>query len=320
MNSRELVTKTIKGENPGRTPVYGWVEANLGERISAEFGSVSSFEDYYEYDLAHIFGGPSPYPKEISDLKEKGVEVTPEALLSYPMNSPDNMGDYADIIEKLKFHQSRDRFCYMQTNGIFECLNGPFGIENHLAYLAEYPGQLKEAYSRQADWSRRFALNVLELGMDMAHISDDWGAQKSLMFSPAMWREMIYPCHKLIVDSVKAAGGFVSLHSDGCNLQVTDGIAELGYDLFHPWQESAGMSYDLYLQKYRHSFAIMGGLCIQTLLGFGDYGRLEREIKRVFGLLKGERWVCCTTHYVQEHCSIDELKFAYDLVVKLARG
>ena len=26
-------------------------------------------------------------------------------------------------------------------------------------------------------------------------------------------------------------------------------VAELGYDFIHPWQESAGMPYDLYLQK-----------------------------------------------------------------------
>lgn len=319
MTSRELVARTIRGENPGRTPVYGWVEENLRERISAEFGSVRNFEDHYEYDMAHIFGGPDPYPKEIAALRDAGEEITPAVLLSYPLASPDDMTCYEDIKKALAFHRSRDRFCYMQTNGIFECLNNPFGIENHLAYMAMYPDHIAEAYRRQAEWSRRFALNVLELGMDMVHISDDWGAQNALMFSPAMWRGLIYDNHKLIIDAVKGAGGFVSLHSDGCITPVLEGVRELGYDLLHPWQESAGMSYGLYLDNYRNDFAIMGGLCIQTLLGFGDYGRLEREIRRVFGLLKGARWICCTTHYVQEHCTLDELKFAYDLVVKLAR-
>ena len=79
------------------------------------------------------------------------------------------------------------------------------------------------------------------------------------------------------------------------------------------------MSYDLYLNKYADKFAILGGICIQTTLGFGDYDRLEKEIRRVFGLLKGKRWICCTTHFVQDHCSLDELEFAYDLITKLAR-
>jgi uroporphyrinogen decarboxylase len=96
-------------------------------------------------------------------------------------------------------------------------------------------------------------------------------------------------------------------------------LSDLGFDILHPWQESAGMSYDTYLSKYSDDFGIMGGLCVQSTLGFGDYDNLRSEIERVFSLLKGRRWLFCTTHFVQDHCSIDELVYAYDLVVKLAR-
>lgn len=88
----------------------------------------------------------------------------------------------------------------MQTNGIFEALNGPFGIEDHLCWMAMYPDELKEVYARQAQWNRKFAEHCIELGVDMVHISDDWGAQKSLMFSTEMWRDMIYPNHKVTAD------------------------------------------------------------------------------------------------------------------------
>ena len=67
-------------------------------------------------------------------------------------------------------------------------------------------------------------------------------------------------------------------------------------------------------------FTILGGVCIQSTLGFGKMEYLEQEIRRVFSLLKGKRWIACTTHYVQDHCSIEELKFAYDLILKLAKG
>ena len=45
----------------------------------------------------------------------------------------------------------------------------------------------------------------------------------------------------------------------------------------------------------------------------------EAEIRRVFGLLRGKRWICCTTHFVQKHCSVADLAFAYDLICRLAR-
>lgn len=321
MKSYELVSKVIKGESVNRTPVYGWVRKNLSNQLTESFGSVENFEDKYEFDMAHIFGGPSPYNKsEIEELRSKGTEITPEVLLSIPLNDVNDMSAYNNVIKNLDFYKKqRERFCYMQTPGILECLSVPFGIENHLCYLALYPDELKEVYTRQAEWNKQFASNIIDLGMDMIHVSDDWGAQRSLMFSYDMYKEMIYPYHKVTTDYVKSRGAFLSLHSDGCIANVVDDIVELGYDVLHPWQEAAGMSYDLYLEKYQDKLTILGGVCIQTTLGFGNYENLESEIKRVFNTLKGKRWLCCTTHFVQDHCSIDELVFAYDLITKLAR-
>ena len=321
MTSRELVTRTIRGENPGRTPVYGWVSINLKDELTEVFGSVENFEDKYAFDMAHIFGGPSPHDGiRIRDLRRQKVEITPEVYLSIPLMPVDRTEDYAKVVQALEHHgKQRDRFCYIQTPGIFECLNGVFGIENHLMYLALYPEALKEVYRRQALWNADFADRMIDLGMDMVHVSDDWGAQRGLMFSRDMWEELIYPYHKIIADRVKARGSFLSLHSDGCIVPALEGVVSLGYDVVHPWQEAAGMPYDLYLEKYSDKFALLGGLCIQSTLGFGDYERLEHEIRRVFRLLKGKRWMFCTTHFVQKHCSIEELCFAYDLVVRLAR-
>ena len=318
MTSRELVIKTMKGENPGRTPVYGWVSANLSEQISEAYGSVATFEDKYEFDMAHIFGGPSPFKKCLEPLREQGVEITPEMLLDIEFDSIDSERAYEDVKRSVAHHRQRDRFCYMQTNGIFEAMNGVFGIENHLLYMALYPDELMEVYEKLAEWNVKNAHHLIDLGLDGIHVSDDWGAQKSLMFSPTMHREMIFPFHQKMVSAYKKRNVLVSLHSDGCVTPALDSIAELGYDFIHPWQENCHMPYPLYLEKYQDKFGILGGVCIQSTLGFGNYERLESEIRRVFSLLKGKRWACCTTHFVQDHCSIEELAFAYDLIRKLA--
>jgi uroporphyrinogen decarboxylase len=100
---------------------------------------------------------------------------------------------------------------------------------------------------------------------------------------------------------------------------VLDGIVKLGYDVVHPWQESAGMDYGLYQRTYADNFVLMGGLDVQTTIGFGDLPRLEREIRRVIGLFARGGMLYCTSHFVQDHCSIEELTFAFDLVYSLVR-
>lgn len=321
MNSTERVRRTILGQETDRQPIYGWVSANLSSEITAAYGSVAAFEDKYEYDAAHLFAGPGAFRGDVIDrLRRENEELTPDLLVDEDIfTDPDVDGYYDSVSNVLAFHKQRDRFCYIQTPGFFEQFNGIFGIENQLLYLAMYPDELGELYRRQAQWIVKFADHCIDRGVDMIHISDDWGAQKDLLFSPKLWQELIYPNMKTVTDHVHERGCFVSLHSDGCVAKVTDGIADLGFDVVHPWQESAGMSYDLWLDRYSDRFAILGGICVQSAIGILPRERLEEEIRRVFGLLKGKRWICCTTHYVQNHCTIEDLAFAYDLIYKLAR-
>ncbi|MBO4407528.1 MAG: hypothetical protein J5849_07480 [Clostridia bacterium] len=320
MNSTERVRSVILGKPVDRQPIYGWVSANLEDELTAAYGSVAAFEDKYEFDMSHIFGGPGAFRSEVLDrVKAENEEMTPDLLLDEELfTDPDKAEDYLSVRDSIAFHKERGRFCYVQTPGFFEQFNGVFGIENQLLYLAMYPDELDELYRRQAEWTVRFAGHCIDLGADMIHISDDWGAQRDLLFHPRLWREIICPHMKRVVDYVHSRGCFCSLHSDGCIAKVTDGVAELGLDLVHPWQESAGMSYDLYLEKYQDKFALLGGICIQTALGILGREELEKEIRRVFGLLRGKRWICCTTHFVQSHCSMEDLTFAFDLIRKLA--
>lgn len=321
MNSTERVRNAILGGSVDRQPIYGWVSANLSREITAAFGSVEAFEDHYEFDMAHLFGGPSAFRWDlIARLRAENDELTPDLLLEEELfTSPDNLADYEGIRHVLLHHKARGRFCYIQTPGFFEQFNDLFGIENQLLYLAMYPDELGELYRRQAEWTVRFADHCIDLGVDMIHISDDWGAQKDLLFSPRLWEEIVYPHMKRVVDHVHSRGVLCSLHSDGCIAKVADGIARLGLDCVHPWQESAGMSYDLYLERYADRFAILGGVCVQSAIGILPRNELEAEIRRIFGKLKGKRWICCTTHFVQNHCSIEDLTFAYDLIYRLAR-
>lgn len=321
MNSTERVTSVILGKPVDRQPIYGWVAANLEQPITEAFGSVAAFEDKYEFDMAHIFGGPAVYNEKLLErLRAENEELTPDLLLDEELFlSPDNHDDYKNIEDAIKFHKERGRFCYVQTPGFFEPFNGVFGIENHLLYLAMYPEELNELYRRQAEWTLRFIDHCVECGADMIHFSDDWGSQNSLLFNPKLWWSIIFPHMKKVVDYAHSKGVFASLHSDGCVASVADGLVEIGFDVVHPWQENAGMGHDLYLEKYADKFAILGGICVQSAIGLLPQKELGDEIRRVFGNLRGKRWICCTSHFVQDHCTIEDLTFAYDLIYKLAR-
>ena len=322
MLPRERVIQVINHQKPDRIPIYGWLRANVGQQISEEFGSVEAFEDRYEFDYAHIFGGPGSYPGDVIGQlrRDLGGTIDPKALRVIPMSDPNDIVSYQSIIDQVRHHkEQRGRFVYVQTPGIFEALNGIFGIENHLCYLVQFEDHLHHIYQRQAEWNKAFANNCIDLGVDMIHVSDDWGGQTTLMFSPSIWWDLIYPYHKITCDSVLCRDTYLSFHSDGNISSVIDGVIKLGYQVVHPYQESAGMDLYEYKSKYTNSFTVMGGLDIQTTLGFGKLDFLRAEIERVLRLFADGGMLFCTSHFVQAHCTVDELTFAYDTVYELCR-
>ena len=322
MLPRERVIKVINHEKPDRIPIYGWVRANLEKQISEAFGSVEAFEDKYEFDLAHLFGGPKAYSgEEIKMLREEhGGKIEPKILLEVSMSDPNDADAYKSIIDQIQYYKNeKGRFVYVQTPGIFEALNGVFGMENHLAYLLLFEDDLHKVYRRQAEWNGVFANNCIDLGVDMIHVSDDWGGQNGLLFNPETWWKLIHPYHKLTCETVMARGAHLSLHSDGNISAVIDGVIDLGYQVVHPYQESAGMDLQEFKDRHIDSFVIMGGLDVQTTLGFGNLDFLEAEIKRIFQMFSDGGLLFCTSHFVQEHCTIEELTFAYDKIYEFCR-
>lgn len=322
MISRERVIAVINHKRPDRVPIYGWVKANLSGIIEEAFGSVENFEDKYEFDFSHLFAVPPCYaPESLENLREQlGHPITPPDLLELPMTDVNDLNKWKGLLDEIRHHkEQRGRFVYVQTPGIFEALNTPFQIENHLCYMIQYEKELHEVYRRQAEWNRDFANNSIDLGVDMVHVSDDWGSQNGLLFSPKMWWEMIYPYHKIVADTVKGRNCFLSLHSDGNVNAIIDGMMKLGFDVVHPWQESAGMSLKEFKRKYRKNFTVMGGLDVQTTIGFGKTDFLVSEIERVLTMFKTGGLLFCTTHYIQDHCSLEELVLAFDTAYELTR-
>ena len=82
MTSTERVRDTILGRPTDRQPIYGWVSANLTDELNEAYGSVAAFEDKYEFDAAHIFGGPGSFRGEVFDrLRTENEDMTPDLLV-----------------------------------------------------------------------------------------------------------------------------------------------------------------------------------------------------------------------------------------------
>ena len=97
MTGYERVKRVITGKDYDRQPMYGWVWGNLGGEITEHWGSVAAFEDKYEFDIAHLFGGPYCFKEDVvrTAAPLESEDLTPDLLVDLPIFSDPNNLDYS---------------------------------------------------------------------------------------------------------------------------------------------------------------------------------------------------------------------------------
>lgn len=110
------------------------------------------------------------------------------------------------------------------------------GMQNLLTAMADAPEQVEALFARLGAFELGIAREYLRLGVEAAWISDDYGMNAALMFSPQMWRRFIRPHLKRVVDCYHEAGAIVILHSCGNVTRLIDEFLDVGIDVLDPLQ------------------------------------------------------------------------------------
>ena len=317
MTSKELVIKTIKGENPGRTPVYGWVEANLSDVISKKYGSVRNFEDHYQFDMSHIFGGPGCLNPEVAKLRDAGEEITPEVLLSYPLPDPNDMSQYQNIVEQLDFHHQRDRFCYLQSNGIFECLNDPFGIENHLYAFYDYPELMHRMNRELTDFHLKCLEKLLPVFQpEYMTFAEDMSYNHGPMLSKELFDEFMLPYYRQVVPVLRENGVKVLIDTDGNVEPLIPWFQEAGIQGVLPLERQAGVDVNRIRENYPE-WLMIGGYD-KTIMHLGE-GAMRREFERLLPAMRSGRYVPSVDHQTPPDVSADQYRIYVRLLAEYAK-
>ncbi|MEM7344861.1 MAG: uroporphyrinogen decarboxylase family protein [Chloroflexota bacterium] len=322
MNSRERVIATLNHRPTDRTPIDCWLyQKQFVEMLAAEYGPREQFLDEFGVD---IFVGFVPYPNQLG----KKVDVTELAELELGdprdpkwLSHTDWNYDFAGVNVNQAVAQQRDkRIIIAHVWGIVEGTSTFLGIENCWMNLGMHPDLMMAWFDRYADWLCGLVDSLAEAGVDVVTLSDDWGSNKTMLFSPKMWRKMIGPYARRVVEHAKSKGLYVNLHSDGYIMQIMDDLLDIGYDSLHPLQESSGMDPTTVKDQYGDKMVIYGSLdVVDGLLAYeGD--ELEQYITDRFKIYApGGGFIYNTGHFVQPDIPPQRLIHAYTVVNNLAQ-
>lgn len=331
MTPKERVLSALQGGRPDRVPLNVFAGWNPGVRasVNAKYGHVDRFCQQHHIDVVTAFlprfpfGRPAPgAPMRTVDdyLRMQPIDpATPEILAE---RCDDDL--FLSVQEGLAYKEQGYPL-FVNVWGIFETsqflfeVDGNPGTEEALMNMLAEKEKMMKIYGVLAEWGAAAAENAIRAGADVIELSDDWGQQNTMLFSPKLWWEMIYPNIKRIIDVAHKHDVPVLLHSDGDITMVLEGVKKLGVAGLHPVQESAGMDY----AKTRHLLGdrvcIMGGLDTVTALPVMSPPEIRREVQRVFAHLKNSGpYIFSGSHMFQDDADLDVIEAAYEAADELA--
>lgn len=341
MTSRERVMASFGGKRPDRVPLNVFAGWNPGIRaqVNDRYGDVDGFAGRHHLDIVtgvlprFPFGGRE-LQGQIRDLDQyldldpidprSGRLLEQAADENQHADADQAMDLFLSVRDALTYHRN-ELAVFVHAWGVFELSqflfekDGRPGTEQALLNMLAEKEKTAEIYGKLATWSAACIENAIEAGADVVELSDDWGQQNTMLFSPDLWWELVFPATKTIVDAAHRHGVPVLLHSDGDISRVLDGIRGLGVSGLHPVQESAGMSFSRTRDVLGPGVCIMGGLDTVTALPNMTETTVRAEVKRVFDELKPSGpFIFAGSHMFQDDAPLDVIDAAYDAAYELA--
>lgn len=143
------------------------------------------------------------------------------------------------------------------------------GLDTFLMDMVLDPAWTGELLDRITDIQIKLIHRFIDLGVDGGYFGDDYGAQKSLLFSPKMWRELIKPRLARMFAPFRQRNLPVLMHSDGDIAEIIPDLVEIGLTTLNPVQPEV-IDHRWVQTTFAGKLAFYGGISTQTVLPHGS--------------------------------------------------
>jgi len=237
----------------------------------------------------------------------QNAEPKLEVLESHLWPNPDEPSLYEGLGERAAyFRKTTDRAIILDLPvGILhqcEFLRGFGEFLMDLVINPEFAGRMMD---RVADIWTRIAQNALKAvgkNVDVVSWEDDLASQESLLFSPKIYRDLVKPKHRRMIQAIKSGADVkVHYHTCGSAYDLIGDLIDIGVDALNPLQVSARKMDPARLkEEFGNRLAFWGGMDTHRVLPFGSPGEVRKEVRKMIDLMgKGGGYILATVHNIQ---------------------
>ena len=275
-NTKENTLRAIRYDDPDFVPVFDgtvWEAVQLGGNF--KYGSwVDHWGVRWQAELEGLVPVDVEHP--LTDIKKVDNYNWPDPWrLTWTVQDQKHL-ESIDL-EKILLGGSHVKFLCERIC----CL---MGMDNFMMAMYDEPSRFQALIDHIVDYTIVVFRRLMDLGVDILHVSEDLGTQQALMISPEMFRKFFLPAYEKMFSEPRSRGVLIDFHSCGCIQDIVADLIAVGVDILNPLQAKAndrervkGIIYD--------KMAVLGGID-STIVLAGTPKDVRNEVFRAFSILK----------------------------------
>jgi len=242
-------------------------------------------------------------------------------LENYPFPDPDNPARTRGIKERIEYLYHETDYAISAAypfGGIMELACWLRGMDVFMMDLATCSDFAFALLDRVTGIMLRLYERYLDIVGPYAQIvetADDYGMQTGLLISPAMYRDILAPFQKKLIDLIHSkSDAKIFHHSCGSVFALLPDMRATGVDILNPIQPLAkDMEPEKLKREFGDRFVFHGGIDIQDLLPKGTPGQVRAETARRISILgDGGGYILAPAHNIQEDVPPENVAAMYD--------
>jgi len=347
MQSRERVFAALRHSHKGRMPANYMAKQSVTDKLVNKLGLSDEEElkrflgidlrfinfDYYqaesepdEYGYVTNMWGAKYRKKDFA--WENPIWISPfdesttvEDVHEHKWPDPDTI-DYTQVYQECKkYHDSYVTFG-APWSPFFHEAGWLLGQENFFMWLTHKPEAVQAVIDHIADYEVQVTQRFLEAAagkLDITYFGNDFGTQRGLVISPAMWQKFIRKSLKRFYDVSHDYGCKVMQHSCGSIREIIPYLIEDGVDILDPIQVcSADMDFPSLAQDFGSRLTLHGGMDTQLILPNGTTTEIRNQVRHYSNIV-GERggYILCGSQAFMDDIPADNILAMYDENLKI---
>jgi uroporphyrinogen decarboxylase len=310
------------------------VDFRMVQLPAATAPGLTYFEEGDYYAFIDRWGAKLHMPKDgglYFDWVDFPIKAaTMEALDHYQWPQPDPLDLNLRLREQAKYLYENTDYALVGSGviggGIFEQPARVMGLPDFLMALVAEPQFADRLMEQITDIYIESCTNYLEQVGEYLQVFtywDDVNTQNGWIISPDLYRKVIKPKQRRLVDAIKRkTNAKLFFHGCGAVFDLIPDLIDLGFDIINPVQVSArGMDSKRLKETYGKDIVFWGGgVDTQRVLPFGTPQEVADEVRRrIDDLAPGGGFVFATVHNIQANDPPENIVAAFETALEYGR-